>query len=637
MTVMGNGLELLPRPRELRVDAGVLRLDALPELRVRASLPAEAERAKTRILESLGRGVGLEARAAVAGAPTIELAIDPSLAVPAEAFTLDITPRGISVMSRDARGLNWGAGLLGQIVRQRGRELPLLRVRDWPDFGARGYMLDVSRDRVPTMATLFELLDLLEELRLNELQLYTEHTFAYAAHARVWRDASPLTPAEIQILDRACAARGIELVPNQNSFGHMERWLRHAEYRALAEIEGESYATSRGTRPASCLAPTPQSVAFVRSLHAELLPNFASRALNIGCDETFELGRGRSREACEARGKGRVYVDFLLELLRGLHADGRTVQFWGDIVVQHPELIGELPRERTVALAWGYEAPRDPTTLGANVRELLTGVGMDLEGVRGFATLAGPYARAGVPFRVCPGTSSWLSLLGRLPNALGNLRDAATMGLSSGAEGVLITDWGDLGHLQPPVVSVPALAFGAAASWCLASQDELDLSRALDRLLLRDPERVIGGALVRLGELGAETGLEALNSSPLAMALFTPLGRAPLLAWGETSRPRLEAIADELGAIRDALARAKPTGFGGALCARELGQAAALARHGARRLMHATPGGGPSKSELRAELAPLIGEQAACWRERSREGGLRDSLSRLRNALAEYD
>ncbi|MEX2208914.1 MAG: glycoside hydrolase family 20 zincin-like fold domain-containing protein [Myxococcota bacterium] len=634
---MANGLELLPRPRELRIDSGVLRLDALPGIRVRAARPAEAERAKSRVQEALGRITGLEARVATEGAPAIELAIDPSLALAAEGFTLEIAPRGIAISARDARGLNWGAGLLGQIVRQRGRELPLLHARDWPDFGARGTMLDVSRDRVPTMATLFELLDLLEELRLNELQLYTEHSFAYAAHSCVWRDASPLTPAEIQIVDRACAARGIELVPNQNSFGHMERWLRHPEYRPLAEIDGDSYPTSRGARLASCLAPTPQSVAFVRSLYAELLPNFASRTLNIGCDETFELGRGRSRAVCEARGKGRVYLDFLLELLHGLHADERTVQFWGDIVVQHPELIGELPRERTVALAWGYEAPRDPATLGESVRSALTSVGVDLEGVRGFTTLAGPYARAGVPFRVCPGTSSWLSLIGRLPNALGNLRDAATMGLASGAEGVLITDWGDMGHLQPPVVSLPALAFGAAASWCLASQGELDLARALDVLVLRDPARAIGGALVRLGELGAETGLEAMNSSPLAMALFTPLGRTPGLAWGETSRPRLEAIADEIAALCDALSSARPAGFGGALCARELRQAAALARHGAKRLMHATPGGGASKTELRAELAPLIDEQAACWRERSREGGLRDSLARLRNALAEYD
>jgi hypothetical protein len=34
-------------------------------------------------------------------------------------------------------------------------------------------MLDVSRDRVPTMATLFHLVDLLAEWKINQLQLYT--------------------------------------------------------------------------------------------------------------------------------------------------------------------------------------------------------------------------------------------------------------------------------------------------------------------------------------------------------------------------------------------------------------------------------------------------------------------------------
>jgi hypothetical protein len=632
---MANRLDLLPRPRELRLGSGALRIAALPELRVRADRPVDAERAKARVQASLGRLARLSAIPPAAGAPAIELSIDPTLALRAEGFTLEITPRGVALAAPDRRGLNWGAGLFAQIALQSGADLPELSARDWPDFASRGYMLDVSRDRVPTMATLYEILDLLETLRLNELQLYTEHTFAYAAHERVWRDASPLTPGQIRQLDLACAERGIELVPNQNSFGHMERWLRHGEYRELAELDGEALETARGSRHAACLAPTPQSIAFMRSLYAELLPNFTSRSLNIGCDETFELGRGRSRAACEARGKGRVYLDFLLELLRGLHADDRTAQFWGDIVVQHPELIGELPRERTLALAWGYEAPRDPASLGASVRDLLGGVGVDLEGVRGFATLAGPYARAGVPFRVCPGTSSWLSLLGRLPNALGNLRDAVEMGRTSQADGVLITDWGDMGHLQPPVVSLPALAWGAAASWCLASQSELDLARALDVLILRDPARVIGAALVRLGEIGAETGLEAMNSSPLAMALVTPLGRAPVLAWGETSRPRLESIAEEIRAQIEDLSRARPAGFGGAICARELRQAAALAHHGTRRLMHATPGGGPAKAELHAELAPLVDEQAACWRERSREGGLRESLARLRDRLNE--
>ena len=102
-------------------------------------------------------------------------------------------------------------------------------------FARRGLMLDISRNRVPTIQTLHSLIDALQVLNYNELQLYTEHTFAFAEHKTVWQNASPMTAKEILQLDGYCAERGIELVPNQNSFGHMERWLKHADYKSLAE------------------------------------------------------------------------------------------------------------------------------------------------------------------------------------------------------------------------------------------------------------------------------------------------------------------------------------------------------------------------------------------------------------------
>jgi hypothetical protein len=73
------------------------------------------------------------------------------------------------------------------------------------------------------MKTLREIVDLLARCRYNQFQLYTEHTFAYAAHPAVWEEADPLTPAEIRKLDAYCQIQGIELVANQNTFGHMER------------------------------------------------------------------------------------------------------------------------------------------------------------------------------------------------------------------------------------------------------------------------------------------------------------------------------------------------------------------------------------------------------------------------------
>ena len=95
-------------------------------------------------------------------------------------------------------------------------------------------MLDISRDRVPDRTCLLALLDRLDRLRINHFELYTEHTFAYADHEAVWRDASPMTAADVAWLDGEAAARGIALVANQNTFGHFERWLRLPQYRDRA-------------------------------------------------------------------------------------------------------------------------------------------------------------------------------------------------------------------------------------------------------------------------------------------------------------------------------------------------------------------------------------------------------------------
>ena len=84
-------------------------------------------------------------------------------------------------------------------------------------FETRGYMLDISRDKVPTMSTLRQIIDLLKVCNYNQFQLYTEHTFRYAKHEPAWRNASPLTPTEVRELDAYCRMNDIELVPNQNS------------------------------------------------------------------------------------------------------------------------------------------------------------------------------------------------------------------------------------------------------------------------------------------------------------------------------------------------------------------------------------------------------------------------------------
>jgi hypothetical protein len=495
-------------------------------------------------------------------------------------------------------------------------------------------MLDVSRDRVPTRATLARLVDLLGLLRVNHLELYTEHTFAYADHETVWRDASPLTPDDVRWLDDLCRARGIELAANQNGFGHMGRWLKHERYRPLAEAP-DGWRTPWGTTAApEVLYPDGASLDLVLGLYRELSRHFESPRVNVGCDETFELGQGRSAAAVAARGRGRVYLDFLLGILDGLHRDGKEVLFWGDVIRQHPELAAAIPSEATIALAWHYEAPLAEPAFPESVAKVFAGLGMSPESLRGFAAHVAPFADCGRPFWVCPGTSSWNSLVGRLPNAIANLCDAARVGRASGASGYMITDWGDNGHLQPPSASFAPLAFGAAVAWGFEANRDLDVAACLDRFVFADRANVLGSALVLAGGVYERTGLGSFNGSPLFYRLLARGG--PFSALGEASAAGIARALDDLAEAARGIERSEPACADGALVRRELAQAIRLARHGAWRLARDEGLDRPDDAALRRDLVEAIDEQRACWLERSRPGGLADSIARLERTLASY-
>jgi hypothetical protein len=550
----------------------------------------------------------------VAGGPTTGVVIDLGLATVAhpQGYELEIdSRRGISVTAGTAEGGFYGVQTLIQITRQHpSGSLPCLQIEDRPDFRVRGVMLDISRDKVPRMETLYALVDMLSHLKINHLQLYTEHTFAYRGHPDVWATASPMTGDEYLALDRYCQERFIELVPNQNSFGHMERWLKLPAYRDLAECP-EGFCFPWGFRHEGGFTLNsidPRSIELISSLYGELLPHFTSPLFNVGLDETFDLGLGRSKGECDRVGKGRVYLDFLRKIHGLLQDHQRMMMFWGDVIISHPELIGELPRD-AVALEWGYEAGHP------------------------FDEHLAKFNGAGLPFFVCPGTSSWCSIAGRTDNAIANLREAAEAGLRHDAAGYLITDWGDWGHVQPLAVSYLGFAAGAAYSWALEANRPLDLAAALDAHVFHDRTGTMGRLAQELGR---------------AHAALKPLTNGTRLFWTLLATPDRRSLfdgvtADEYSAAeRTIAATVAPLGEARMSCSdavvisAEFNLAGDLLRHACRRGRFLLDRGSEDPGVLAADLERLADEHRGVWRARNREGGLADSVARLTGAMADY-
>jgi hypothetical protein len=534
---------------------------------------------------------------ALAGAPAVATVRDPVL--PAQGYRLRVGPDGVELAASDDAGWFYGRATLAQLQAQCEASLPACEIVDAPDFATRGVMLDISRDKVPTMATLLALVDDLAAWKVNHLELYTEHTFAYRNHREVWAQASPMIAEEIRTLDAYCRERFIELVPNQNSLGHFHRWLDHPRYRHLAECpDGFDVPKVKKRDGPWSLAPThPGTLTLLAELYAELLPNFTSRKLNVGCDEPFDLGLGHSQTACQDRGKGRVYVDFLVGVHELCARHGRTMEYWADVVNEHPELIPELPRD-AIALEWGYDVGHP------------------------FADHCARLAAAGISYYVCPGTSSWNTIAGRTDNCLANLRSATREGHAHGATGVLNTDWGDGGHWQYLPVSYLGFAAGAALAWSGAANREADLVTALDRHVFRDRAGVMGRLVFDLGNAYQQVGVPRFNGSPLFDLLRAP-AEAPLPA-GVTpaALARTRAYVE---AVIEPLARARMDRSDAALITAELANAA-------RMLLLACAAGAPPTSAAPARLdrAAVVAEHQRLWLARNRPGGFDDSVRRLR-------
>jgi hypothetical protein len=403
--------------------------------------------------------------------------------------------RAITLEAPTPAGIRHGLHTLTQLLTQYPHHLPALEIDDHPSFATRGVMLDVSRDRVPTMASLFETVDLLVSLKYNHLQLYTEHTFAYAGHEDVWRGWSPITPSEGRELDSYCKDRGIDLAANQNCFGHLASWLRHPKYAHLAETHGDwVFDVWPRSGPFSLCPTDPASLTLIEDLLGQLLPCFSGGLVNIGCDETYDVGFGRSKAQVQARGRAAVYLEFVTKIAAVARTHNKRPMFWADIALSHPEAIADLP-EDMIALAWGYE-PDSPFERWCEL----------LQGTSVLRTDSSPRPNA-PPLRtrspretwVCPGTSSWRSITGRTTERRGNLQAAATAGLAGGATGCLVCDWGDTGHHQQWPITAHALAHGAQAAWNAESVHRFD-PRASSLHVLNDPTLQVGPWLERFGD-----------------------------------------------------------------------------------------------------------------------------------------
>ena len=617
-----QGLRLVPFPKTITLQPGNFSLRSALVLEV----PADQEETFGRLLNEELKRAGLkEARVRVLASarPAFRLtARKLPLVLPAapsekgpESYGLEVRPQEVVCAANDAAGLFYGLQTLCQLIRanRQGDTLPSLKISDWPALRWRCFQDDLTRGPSSTLATLrFEAL-LAAQFKLNLMTYYMESQFIFKKHPAIGPTNGSLNATELAELVKYAKPLHLDILGNQQSFGHFGAILSHPEYAGLRETPDVLSPVREGTYQ------------LLDDLYSEVCPALPFPWFNVCCDETGGLGTGPSKDLVAKVGVGGVYVSHIRrihDLLRDKHQ--KRMMMWGDIILQHPGNLKDIPKD-TIMLTWGYDARAS------------------------FEDQIIPFAKSGYEFFVCPGVSDWSRILPDFGVALTNIQNFVRDGVKHGALGMINTDWEDDGEALK-AVKWHADAWAAECAWNGSTTSPADFHRRIGAVLFGETGDHFGQAIELLAQTHRLPPMKGMfnarfwendfvpNASPAAiqttasnlLAIVRP-ALAQLEACRREARCNLQVLeVFQLGARRMELIGQRMLD---GLAAAQLYEQAARTTAGRERL-------GEVEALIRKnrDAHELIGQQfAELWLAESKPYALDWTLKRYTQAVGAYD
>ena len=436
---------LLPRPQQVQYESGTLPVQGLS---IRFAMPPTAEdRFAAEQLAARLSAVGqtqISIRKTKASSHAILLSrTGTGGALPGdtentgpnsrEAYSIQVTPRGVEIRASSSAGLFYGVQTLLQMVEGAGRQavLPAAAVHDWPALAYRGFMMDLSHGQLLRVSEIERQIDLLARFKANQYYFYSEASIEYEGYEVVNPDAR-YTREDVRRVIEYAWQRHVDVVPCMELYGHMHDLFRVEKF---ADLGLPRYGDEFDPR-------NPRLLAVLDDWVAQTAKLFPSRWYHVGFDEPWSLGKIGVEPGKDPFQR---YVDVLLHVAGQAQSHGKRLMFWADMLsgagtfAKHPELVRQLPAS-TIAVPWVYEARTN------------------------FTEYVEPWAKANVPTVVAPAVWNWNDIFPDYHRSFRNINGLVATGKKYKTLGVLNTGWTDCAQTIYRQ-SLPGLALGAVAGW----------------------------------------------------------------------------------------------------------------------------------------------------------------------------
>ena len=280
-------------------------------------------------------------------------------------------------------------------------------------FHVRGFHLDL-RIQVMKMQALKNFTLQLSKQGINTLVMEWEATYPFQEDPLI-PNRFAYTRQEVKDFIQYCQGLHIDVIPLQQSFGHVEYILRNYKYAELREDDKDF----------SQVCPT--EVEKNRELFTRLFKDMAvmhpSPYFHIGGDETHLLGHCEKCKKRAARiGLSRLYFDHIKMLCDIVVSLGKRPVVWADIALKYPDYIHLLPPQ-TIFVDWNYGWAMD--RFGAH--EQLVKSGYEIWGAPSIRSSPDNY------------------FLTRWQYHFNNIRDFIPICRNLGYKGIVMTSWSTSG------------------------------------------------------------------------------------------------------------------------------------------------------------------------------------------------
>lgn len=186
-------------------------------------------------------------------------------------------------------------------------------------FQDLGIMLDTSRNAVPKVSTVKDMIFYAACLGYRYVALYMEDTIAVEGEPYFGYMRGRLTRNEIREMDAYAASLGIELRPCIQTLAHLNQITRYERYQNITDTAD------------ILLVGDARTEQLLDHLLASVKAAFSTSNINLGMDEAWLLGAGKYYEQNGHQPKSAIMVRQLGIVMKLCQKYGLRPQMWSDM------------------------------------------------------------------------------------------------------------------------------------------------------------------------------------------------------------------------------------------------------------------------------------------------------------------